>query len=390
MPPGAKSTPRTLKRSTNMKRQKVSQGIPINFFANMPSTSGNRFSALADNTDMDLEAESNFTEPRQVKPHIVVVEPTTPITELQKMFGKDYIYKSTSIGTKIFSASNDRYEHCKKALIDKKIQFHSFSSKENRLYTTFIYGLPKLSTEEIINDLKEYNLDPASVTEIKTQYSTKDNAVYKVQFIRKSFNPKSLQKVKNICSVIIRWKKYKQRKNDNPTQCWNCLMYGHGGENCHRIAACMVCANNHHTNDCPLNKSGRNPAVFTCFNCKKEGKERTDHSANDINCPFRASYLEKRTKATSNVLKRNNSARATTHANTTHFSPSAQHNNQHLHSYVNGNSYASCLRENNDLFSIDELFEIFMSALNDLQQCSTKVQQIQVVMSMVKYAHGLR
>lgn len=42
------------------------------------------------------------------------------------------------------------------------------------------------------------------------------------------------------------------------------------------------------------------------------------------------------------------------------------------------------------LFSIDELFEIFMSALNDLQQCSTKVQQIQVVMSMVKYAHGLR
>ena len=27
---------------------------------------------------------------------------------------------------------------------------------------------------------------------------------------------------------------------------------GHGGEYCNRFPACMICANQHHTNDCPL------------------------------------------------------------------------------------------------------------------------------------------
>lgn len=391
MAPGAKPPSRTAKKSTNFKRQKMSQSIPLNLLANIPSTSGNRFSALADNAEMDLEAESNIVEPRQTKPPPVVVESSTSLTELQKMLGKDYIYKRTSIGTKIFPPSNDKLEHCKKMLLDKKIAFHSFSSKENRLYTTFIYGLPKVSTDDIINDLKEYNLTPASVTEIKTKYSSLNNAVYKVQFVRKSFNPQSLQKIRNICNVIITWKKHKQRKNDNPTQCWNCLMYGHGGEHCHRLPACMICANNHHTTECPLNNRERKPAVFTCFNCKKGGKERTDHPANDVNCPFRATYLENRAKATSNISRSNNIMRSTTRVNPPHFSPSVQHNaTPNTQSYINGKSFASCLRENNDLFSIDELFEIFMSALNDLQQCTSKVQQIQIVMSMVKYAHGLR
>lgn len=394
MPPGAKPPPRTLKKSTNLKRQRFSQSIPIDFFSNTPSTSGNRFRALADNIDMELEAVSNIVEPSQLKPPPVVVESSTSLTELQKIFGNEYTYKSTSIGTKIFSTNSDKHDLCKKTLLDKKIQFHSFSSKEDRLYTTFIYGLPKLSPEEIMVDLKGYNLAPASITEVKTQYSSPDNAVYKVQFLRKSFNPKSLLNVKSICSVIIRWKKHKQRKNANPTQCWNCLMYGHGGENCHRIAACMICANNHHTSECPLSKTEKRPAVFTCFNCKKEGKERTDHSANDVNCPLRATYLEKRARASTNMYKRSNNQRSTSnHVLLPNPSANAHFINQQTtaqSNYVNGNSYASCVRENNDLFSIDELFNIFMSTLSDLQKCSTKIQQIQVVMSMVKYAHGLR
>lgn len=390
MPPGAKPPSMALKRSSNFKRQKRFQPVPLDFFNNMPSTSGNRFSALANNADMDVEPESNITEPRAVKPPPVVVDSNTTLTELKNIFGKDYIYKSTSIGTNIFSPSKDKLENCKQKLLEKKIPFHSFSSKENKLYTTFLYGLPKISSSDITNDLKEYNLTPVSVTEIDTQYSSPNNAVYKVQFTRKSFNPKSLQNVKSICNVIITWKKHKKRKNKNPTQCWNCLMYGHGGEHCHRQPACMICASTHHTNDCPLSKSERKPAVFTCFNCKKNGKERTDHSANDVNCPSRATYLENRAKATSNSSSRGNTRIAAARANQTPLLPNPQHNNHNSQSYMNGNSYAACLRENNDLFSIEELFEIFMSALNDLQQCTNKIQQIQVVMSMVKYAYGLR
>lgn len=392
MPPGAKNTPMPVKKATNFKRQKRFQPVAMNLFPNMPSTSGNRFSVLADNAEMDLESESNITEAKTAKPPPIVVDPDTTITTLQNLFGKDYFYKSTSIGTKIFSPNNAKQEDCKKVLLDRKIPFHTFRARDSRTYTIFLYGLPKISTNDIITDLKGYNLSPATVTEIETQYSSPDNAVYKVQFVRKSFNPKSLQNVKSICNVIITWKKYKQRKKDNPTQCWNCLMYGHGGEHCHRQPACMICASEHHTSTCPLNKRERQPAVFTCFNCKKAGKERTDHSANDVNCPFRATYLENRAKATSYSSRgKNNNSNRTQAAGFGSQYLHGQRVNHNSQSYtVNNNSYASCLRENNELFTIDELFQIFMSALNDLQQCTNKVQQIQVVMSMVKYAHGLR
>ena len=90
------------------------------------------------------------------------------------------------------------------------IEFHTFNSKENRLHTVFLYGLPKISIE----DMEAYNLTPSAITEINTRFSSVNNAVYKVQFTRKNFNPKSLNNVTAICNVI--------EKRDNPTQCWNC------------------------------------------------------------------------------------------------------------------------------------------------------------------------
>ena len=135
------------------------------------------------------------------------------------------------------------------------IEFHTFNSKENRLHTVFLYGLPKISIE----DMEAYNLTPSAITEINTRFSSVNNAVYKVQFTRKNFNPKSLHNVTAICNVI--------EKRDNPTQYWNCLIFG--DEHCNRITACMICANRHRTEDYPLRNKEKIPAVFSCFNCKK-------------------------------------------------------------------------------------------------------------------------
>lgn len=386
MAPGAKSVPRNTRRSTRL--QSMSRPLALGMLSNLPSTSHNRFSALSDLNDMELEPESNITAVKQSKPPPLVVDAKTTLTQLQVLLGKDSVYKRTSIGTKIFPQSNEKYELCKKILKEKNIEFHSFNSKENRLYTTFLYGLPKISTEDIKKEILEYNLMPSTVTEISTRFSSVDNAVYKVQFVRKNFNPKSLKNVKTICNVIISWKKYKAKKNDNPTQCWNCLMYGHGGEHCNRKAACMICANQHHTSECPLSKQQKTPAVFSCFNCKKHGNDRTDHSANDINCPLRSQYLETRARATArNSRKGNNKQFSAAQFTNADLPTNAENNNNRI---GNGLSYSDQVRARNDLFSVDELFEIFMTALDDLQRCTTKIQQIQVVMSMVKYAYGLR
>ena len=60
------------------------------------------------------------------------------------------------------------------------------------------------------------------------------------------------------------------------------LELSHGGEHCNRLPACMIRVNRHHTEDCPLRNKDKILAVFSCFNCKKHGIERTDHSANDV------------------------------------------------------------------------------------------------------------
>ncbi|XP_059221648.1 uncharacterized protein LOC131996199 [Stomoxys calcitrans] len=285
---------------------------------------------------METSGETNITNAKQPKPPPLIVDSKTSLQALRQLF-------------------------------------------ENKLFTVFLYGLPKIETSEIIDELKSYNVIPSSVAETTTKYSSVNNAVYKVQFVRKNFIPNSLKNIKTIANVVISWRKYKQKKNDKPTQCWNCLMYGHGGEHCHRLPACMICANQHHTNQCPLNNNNKRPAVFTCFNCKKHGKERTVHSANDINCPLRAHYLEARANATSRNVRHLTVVKST-HQPNIQPTNSVSFNNNHL---SNSGSYAGCMRSNNSLFSINDLFEIFTSTLEDLKRCTSKIEQMQVVMSMV-------
>lgn len=229
---------------------------------------------------------------------------------------------------------------------------------------------------------------------MKTRFSSANDAVYKVQFSRNSFNPSALRNIKSICSVIINWKRHKPKKNEKPTQCWNCLMYGHGGEHCNRKSACMICANQHKTDDCPLSKNDKRLVAFTCFNCKKNGETRFDHSANDINCPWRAHYLEARAKATTNnQTKRLSSRRMNSFVNNVSDYPAVNgtHTSVRASQYRHQNSYSQQLKSNhNDLFNIDELFNIFTSAMDELSKCTNKVQQIHVVMNMVKYAYDVK
>lgn len=193
---------------------------------------------------------------------------------------------------------------------------------------------------------------------------------------------------------MISWRKQKPKNNNKPTQCWNSLMYGHGGEHCNRRPACMMCANQHHTDDCPFNSTDRRPAVFTCFNCKKFSRERTDHSANDLNCPLRAHYLEVREKATTKQRRGAPIIRKNATVRDPEFDQFPKNNNpiiQHQRR-EDSRSYADQVRNSNnsDLFTIDELFNIFASALDELSKCTTKVQQMYVVMSMVKHAYDIK
>lgn len=363
--------------------------------SDQPSCSNfNRYSALSDMDDFSDFSESNINLNSSkvfAKPPPIVADVNVSMKEIQLLTGDGCTYKRTSIGTKIFPQTQEKYDFCIKVLKEGLIEFHTFNSKSNKLYTTFLYGLPRLNVDEIIKDLIAYNLPPASVTEVQTRFSSADNAVYKVQFNRKSFNPNNLKNIKLICKIHATWKKYKPKQSERPTICWNCQMHGHGGDHCNRKSNCMTCAKAHRTDECPLTKDNKRPHVFSCFNCIKAGQPRSDHAANDVNCPMRQKYIEIRQKVTANQRNRHTVVRprqARTSANinnTHHVSPLLANNNN------NSTTYASAVRnECPNLFNIDELFNIFSSSLDDLCRCTSKVQQIQIVMSLLRYAYDLK
>lgn len=404
MGPWPNSFPQRRGKSGPFKKTKPSLVFGGTISSNRPTTSNkNRFSSLSDLNDMDIADEAKTDlESRDPKPPPLVADIAVPFTEIQHILGQDCTYKRTSIGTKIFPSTFDKYEFCKKALIESKIDFHSYNQKANRLFTTFLHGLPRMNPDEIIEDLKSYNLTPSNVTEVITKFSSRNDAVYKVQFVRKNFSPVHLKEVKVIKNVIVSWKKQKPRNSDRPTQCWRCLMFGHGGEHCFRTPACMICANNHHTDKCPFKINDKKPAAFSCFNCKKFGKERTDHSANDISCPLRAHYLEIRANATSKKPKRVAIHRSSAnqvredHQNPTRRNINTNFGHDHR-SYAaqlinnSSNNNSNCNNNiNNSLFNIDELFNIFTTALDELSQCTTKSQQMYVIMSLIKHAYEFK
>lgn len=162
-------------------------------------------------------------------------------------------------------------------------------------------------------------------------------------------------------------------------------MYGHGGDNCNRKKACMICASvDHIKKDCPYNKA-ENDVNVKCFNCTRANKP-SNHRANAVNCPARAEYLAIR----QNIQAQNRHPRASPVLNTRE-NFSARMPKTFFHapastpSPVNGRpSYAEVT--SNELFSVKELFNIFQSSLSKLRQCTTKDQQIEVIASLLQYA----
>lgn len=52
-------------------------------------------------------------------------------------------------------------------------------------------------------------------------------------------------------------------------------------------------------------------------------------------------------------------------------------------------TYSDQLRLNNNqeqMYSFEELFQIFTTSASELARCTTKLEQIQVIMSLLKYA----
>ena len=250
-----------------------------------------------------------------------------------------------------------------------------------------------MDPKEIEDELKiEYNVSVHNIKEIQTTRSSADDALYVLDFDRTFTSKTQIMKIRRLCNIVIHWRNPLKSKK-GPTQCTKCTMYGHGSKNCFRNNICIVCSGAHDFSVCQINKTSEY-ASFKCFNCTKKNLKNIHHRADDPRCPSRKEYLIMR----DNVKKKNQPQQNHFYRELFDHVPNLTQNdddlvpNENSHTFA-AKSYAEALKTphrshhtKGNIFSIDELFEIFSRAVLDLQKCTSKMDQLTVIMQMLKYA----
>lgn len=351
----------------------------------------NRYHVLANDAD-NGEQKSNDRPP----PIILTDTAHNEIHAAMLKLGiEKFSLKVTSIGVRVQTFDDDSYKKLRANLDLNKFEYFSHKSKNDKAFKAVMYGLPKTDLTELKEFFKtNLNIAPIEVFELNTKSSDPNNAIYLFHFNKKEISMSDLAKVKCVFHTVIRWAPYSP-KFKGPTQCRSCTMYGHGAENCKRNKICMYCASStHEMKVCPMNptNAGTSPnssgAILKCFNCQLN-KLPSNHSANDPNCPARNNYLSIRRKLNSRNARNShqhivlNQTAQSAPATSRQIVPPAQ--------TIPSMTYADRLKPNipneqEELFSMAELMNIFKSAVNQLKQCKNKFDQIEVIASLLEHA----
>lgn len=302
----------------------------------------------------------------------------------------EYFKKFTSLGVKISFLKDKDYDSFSAILIAQEVEHYSFKPRAQNTFKAIMSGLLKTSTEQIKSEFGTlYNITVINIIDLNENKQTA-YGLYLIEF-KSDMNLKTLKDVRYIDHTVISWRRYSPR-NKGPTQCRRCGIYGHGQNNCHRKLVCIACAQDHLLSDCPFGAEQNKTAtgvVFKCFSCAAN-KKQANHRADDPNCPSRSEYLAIRQRITQKNSRSNQPKQVVpTKQAFPRLNPNSQQMPQNvvrpLISYADISASTPMTSVNENLFTIDELFDIFCAHVDQFNSCKTKMDQIKVVASLLKY-----
>lgn len=383
---------RTRTRTTSLDRGTHSKAAKVEY--NVPT--GNRFSVLKSNDQVPIT--------RPIKPAPITVTSDTNVSAVLKAINVQYRLKIVSIGTKIYVDNTEDFNKVCEALREKKSEFFSHPFGDTKTFKLVLCGLPEFPTEEIVESLKSQN--NVTVSKIIMLNSQSSFRKYILQFNPSENSKADIKNIKVILNHVISWQPTRPRQK-GPTQCLRCGMFGHGVTSCSRTAKCNLCGDNHETSACSFNAQTDDQRVYKCHNCKAENLPH-NHKANDIECPTRAKYMEikaatnkwKNTKSNGNFTAKPHiqltpaptpppltrsyaqvaGPRTAIQRHTPNIDMTRQNtiNNSRMQTHFEGQT-------NGELFTFAEVSSILFSCVNELQQCTSKLDQIKVIANLLNH-----
>lgn len=352
----------------------------------------NQFEVLENEKEAEKEPTSNekkFISPVVITNHDYDIKPLLSATNIT------YTLKIVSVGRKIFVNNSDDKNKLVKALTENKVPFFSHPDNAKKEFKVVLSGLPEFETSDVEQCLKEQcKLAPISVTMINTKSS---NKLFVVVFNKSDIALRDLRKFKVVLTHIVKWLPYKPKRN-GPTQCFRCCMYGHGIRQCFRSEICGLCAGAHLTSTCSLNTNSNDEnqdVQYKCYNCAS-AKIPHNHKANDIECPYRAKYLlsrrdnrHKKPIQKENTVNTQSNGRYVIAPQPPPINRSYSQATKNTRVYTNTNeetTTSSSSHNTNGLWSIDEISSLLFDSINELQKCTSKLDQLRVIANLLQHA----
>lgn len=288
-----------------------------------------------------------------------------------------YSTKQTNNGTNVQVTNTSDYRSVIKHLQNSNVAYHTYQLDEEKSTKIVLYGLHDLPTDEVMEILKEENLQPTSIKKLQIrQKRYDDQAVYLLHFPAGTISMNLLRTIPALDHCVVKWSYFSKRAG--PMQCKRCQLYGHGANNCNRVARCNKCADDHNSSVCPLtagssSSDGKVPEhKLKCANCGG------NHTATFSGCPKRpAANLPKEPKRTTSFNMEKNSFPALPQTKTIQGWKQLEQNPV---KFVNFRQNETASGE---LFNSSEIIPIVGEVFQKLQKCKTKQDQITVIFEVV-------
>lgn len=417
------SSPVSPEGSTNQKTKRKRFVVPKKaesnkqnpeFLNSIPLPLTNKFASLEEKMDDDVPTSAHNASKTKVSPIVVTNAEINIQTIIASLGLTDQCeIKLVSVGRKIFTKSIEDKKKVIDALEIGKVDHFFHPDDEQKVFKAVLTGLPELPVADIENSLKTtHNITPLKVIMFNTKSSSK---LYLCHFKKSEVNMKLLNTIKTCYHHIIKWQPYKPSRK-GPTQCYRCMLYGHGISQCKRFAVCSLCSGNHLTNTCTvISKTTENP-VYKCYNCASAGLTAHNHKATDPDCPYRAKYesaiknardKSKRTHQTNSIQA--NAPQSEPH-NDNHYvcapapppmSASYAHTARFSHTNTRPHTNTSSSRtqpniapdtqqsptaSEGNVWTISEVADLLLNSITELKACKTKLDQLKVIANLLQNA----
>lgn len=255
-------------------------------------TTSNRFSGL--NVDQinqlpepQRAAMMPRKNPKRVPPIIVQMHDdwthgliTSVIEKYNKNFHLQYKGRNR---VSIQCYSSESHQNIKEGLKLEKVDFHTFTRKDERMPKVVIKGLPAYFEDTLAEELSQIGFKESTVTKLSSPLKRAATCPPFLVQLPAGTDIAKFRQIKFIGNCAVEICRYKSNTSLG-TQCFRCQNFGHASRNCFLPARCVKCTESHASKDCPK-KDRETPA--RCCNCNE------DHAASYSKCSERQNYLKR-------------------------------------------------------------------------------------------------